>query len=854
MFKQMVNLGIDLGTTNSVASVFVNGDVEEIEVDGSPTMPSAVYPVVNKQGETSLTVGAPAKSQLSNPKKSADVLTEFKRRMGEGSKLESPTSRMSFAPEELSAEVLKKLRGAVQSRFQEQPDAAVITIPAMFEQAQRDATARAAELAGFKQSILLQEPVAAAICHGLTSETAEGYWLVFDYGGGTFDASLVSVRDGELVVVKHAGDNYLGGADFDRVLVDKVLLPALFEEFEVDESDYDRKLANAVESLEEGPKRTKAINARAKLATLGECAQQLKKKLSTESEPMILVERIGEDNEGEDIELEVSLSRGRFNELIHDLVERAITITKDLIEQSGVSAGQIDKLLPIGGSTYVPYVRERLSELGISVDYSTNPMTAVSKGAAAFAANQRVVAEIAEKRVVATGVVKATLDYEPTVADDEFDMGGTLELEGEVLKEGWSVEFKSGDFVSPKCPLNAQGLFFIDLSLFGKDQAEFQISVFDPDGNAFECDPSSVVVTKGLSVGKQNLPSALGIGLYDDSVAFFATEGTPYPYTSERQIRTLSFDLEAGSDDELRVPILSGGSDDVESNKTSGYFVLRGTDLQRDLPEGTEIEIVLSLEQDGRSTFSFTVPLIDQTFEVKSNSENASVLEYEPAEVMREKLGRYRRDLDGLLERAENSADASIASELRDYINGPTFTETEIQIASWASGDPVAGPQAERALIEVRKKCKYFEGLIIWPELVTEFEEQRDSAAEVVEAHGSDMDKARWSTFCAQADKVVKTKDPDRLKQITLECVGWWHQMQQQDPEYHMARVAILHENYKHLMTDQGLAAVLFQEAMLAYRLGDVDKLKSCVGQLQGLLPANAAVPDPSGAPGKGLR
>ncbi|MEI6052904.1 MAG: Hsp70 family protein, partial [Opitutaceae bacterium] len=186
MQQVTIDYGIDLGTTNSVISISQKGNVETIKNGLSEITPSVVY--FDKRG--SLKIGLSAWEMFKNPKNAIEVQSEFKRSMGQRIKLDFKAAGKSMTPEELSSEVLRVLRQAAGLRFGTEPMAAVITVPAMFELPQNEATANAAKLAGFTYSQLLQEPVAAAVAYGFQSASEKAYWLVYDYGGGTFDASI----------------------------------------------------------------------------------------------------------------------------------------------------------------------------------------------------------------------------------------------------------------------------------------------------------------------------------------------------------------------------------------------------------------------------------------------------------------------------------------------------------------------------------------------------------------------------------------------------------------------------------------------------------------------------------------
>jgi molecular chaperone DnaK len=228
MSRTTVDFGIDLGTTNSAIALLSGTNQEVIKNNiNNEITPSAVF--IDKRGQVQ--VGERAKSQQEDERAADDVYLEFKRLMGTDHQYKFRTSGRAMKPEELSAEVLKSLRGDVQQRFGEDMQACVITVPAAFEQKQCAATRMAGELAGFSQCPLLQEPVAAALAYGFQMEVKKEYWLIYDFGGGTFDAALMRTEDGSITVVNHGGDNHLGGSDIDWAVVEQLVIPQLAEQY-----------------------------------------------------------------------------------------------------------------------------------------------------------------------------------------------------------------------------------------------------------------------------------------------------------------------------------------------------------------------------------------------------------------------------------------------------------------------------------------------------------------------------------------------------------------------------------------------------------------------------------------------
>ena len=235
MARNKIDYGIDLGTTNSAISRIEQGEPTILKTDTlKDTMPSCIF--FNKK--KAIQVGDSAYSALKRDKLKAlkspekaisNAFIEFKRTMGTDKTYFSQIMDHQYNSEELSSEVLKTMRSFVSD---ESVNSVVVTVPAKFTSNQKDATLRAAELAGFSQCELLQEPIAAAMAYGTTSSIKDGHILVFDFGGGTFDAALVEVHEGIMKVIDTEGDNYLGGKNLDLAIVDKIIFPYLQEEYE----------------------------------------------------------------------------------------------------------------------------------------------------------------------------------------------------------------------------------------------------------------------------------------------------------------------------------------------------------------------------------------------------------------------------------------------------------------------------------------------------------------------------------------------------------------------------------------------------------------------------------------------
>ena len=343
-------LGIDLGTTNSAFAVMEGGDPEIIvNSEGERTTPSVV---AFDDGEQ--LVGKPAKNQaVQNPD---NTVESIKRHMGEdGYTVEIEGEE--YTPEQVSAMVLQKIKRDAEEYLGDDVEKAVITVPAYFSDRQRQATKDAGEIAGFEVERIINEPTAAAMAYGLDDESDQTV-LVYDLGGGTFDVSILDLGGGVYEVVATNGDNGLGGDDWDHAIIDY-----LAEDF------YDE---HGIDLRED----------RQALQRLTEAAEEAKIELSNRKETTITLPFIAADDDGPK-DLEVSLTRAKFESLTEDLVERTAGPTEQALEDAGLDKSDIDEVILVGGSTRMPQVREQVEELvGKEPRSSVNPDEAVAMGAA----------------------------------------------------------------------------------------------------------------------------------------------------------------------------------------------------------------------------------------------------------------------------------------------------------------------------------------------------------------------------------------------------------------------------------------------------------------------------------------
>ena len=338
-------IGIDLGTTNSCVAVYEGGEAKVIvNADGERTTPSVV---AFKDGE--INVGGIAKRQsVVNP----DTISSIKRLMGTNKKVKA--NGKEYTPEEVSAMILGDLKKTAEAYLGETVTKAVITVPAYFNDSQRQATKNAGKIAGLEVERIINEPTAAALAYGLDKQDETQTVLVYDLGGGTFDVSILELGDGVFEVKSTSGNNKLGGDDFDNRIIDYIV-EDIKKQHDIDLSD--DKMA---------------------MQRIKEEAEKAKKSLSTSTKTTISLPFIAQG-----VSYESDLTRAKFEELIDDLVESTLEPVRKALKDAKLKASDIDKVLLVGGSTRIPKVQELVkNELGKEPSKGVNPDEVVAMGAA----------------------------------------------------------------------------------------------------------------------------------------------------------------------------------------------------------------------------------------------------------------------------------------------------------------------------------------------------------------------------------------------------------------------------------------------------------------------------------------
>lgn len=616
MARNRIDYGIDLGTTNSAIARMEKGEPEIRKTDlNHDTLPSCVG--WNRKGV--MMVGDTSLNQLQSDRLRAlvhwkmdqNIFIEFKRTMGTDKHYRPSALETDFSSEELSSEVLKKLKSFVQD---ENIHAAVITVPAKFTVNQKDATARAAKLSGFDQFELLQEPIAACMAYGLGNADKHGMWVVFDFGGGTFDAALVKSNDGILKVLDTAGDNYLGGKNLDYAVVDEVIIPHLRENYALDTilADPDK-----LGLLRDAMKRF---------------AEVAKIQLSFKTDHHILSE-LGEiplkDETGNDVELDLVLTRDRLAQVIGPIYQRAIDLTLELVSRNGVDNGSVTSVILVGGPTYSPILRGMVTDQLREPDTRVDPMTAVAMGAALYASTIKV-SDAISTATRDLSKVQLDLGYESTsVQPLEFVSVKLLSPGSGMVLE---IERADGTWSSGRRKLDSKG-DVVEVELVEGTVNSFVVKVYDAKGDRTPCEPDTFNIIQGTQVPTAPLPQGIGVEVYkadDKRKVFRALKGLqknqPLPATGVENGLKTSVELRPGNaTDILRIPIYEGDDDGTLAilNEHIYDVVITGADLSGLVPAGSLVDITISTDRGSGKPEILKVffQQLDEEVEVKINTD-----------------------------------------------------------------------------------------------------------------------------------------------------------------------------------------------------------------------------------------
>ena len=745
--RNMIDYGIDLGTTNSAICRMDRGEIAIIKTDTlKDTLPSCV--AINKKGTFKTGDGAfntlkqdKRRATKSWQKEASNTFIEFKRTMGTDTEYFSSNLGSSLTSEDLSAEVLKTLKSFVTD---ETVKSVVITVPAKFTVNQKTATLEAAQMAGFEQCELLQEPIAAAMAYGIKGDEKDGLWIVFDFGGGTFDAALLKVEDGIMQVFDTEGDNYLGGKNLDYAIVDEILIPYLQENYDID-------------SLLDDPGRHEVLRDAMKTY-----AEEAKNQLSfKESEDIVSdLGDLGEDDSGEDIELDLTITQDEVARVTRPYFQKAVDICHDLLRRNNISKDQITKLILVGGPTHSPLIRRMLSEqITPKVDTSIDPMTAVATGAALYASTIR--ADLTKKEVK-HDVVKLNIGCETTsVEETEWASIGLDEASS--YEKVW-VELTRSDnaWSSGKLEINKTG-DVVELHLVQGRPNTFDIKAYDQKGNALECFPKDITVIQGAKVGAAPLPYNIGIGVWNEEkecAVFRMAKGLEknrlVPAVGVVNGLTTTEVLHPGvASDRLCIPVYQTDDFTEAEGKTASLYehvadvVITGAEVNRLIEKNSPVDVTLRVDSSEQMTLEVLFSEADYTVEKVLDTSRKQSIEDAEDEIER----GFIRGKE-LLEKLEaNDIDTSELQEALSQVREEHERNTETKMTL-------------QHLKEVLRRIESLESSTQDRVLVAELNHLLDQLKEVLQKANDEELQERFAQLQTRANEAIQAGNVPVLKQM----------------------------------------------------------------------------------------
>lgn len=656
--------GIDLGTTNSAIATW---DGSTLKLWKSPEQndvtPSAIY--FDRRGRY---VGKRAYDLV--PQDRSKSATLFKRLMGTTTPI-NISGQEPVTPEWCSAEILKTLFAYLPEEVRSQVQGTVITVPAAFNQMQKDATLQAAEMAGIGAVTLMQEPV-AAVMSVMRARSSNGTFIIYDLGGGTLDVAIAEGLDGRVSLQAHGGIEMCGGRDWDRAIVANIVRPWLEKNFDL-------------------PEDATANPAYRKLfAKLDWAAEKAKIELSSRGEAIISLSEVEvgvQDQSGADIYLDISLSKEQLDKLIEDKLKDSIESVRETMTKAQLSSQDVDRVVFVGGPTQYKTVRDKVAfELGLPGALDVNPMTAVAEGAAIFAesvdwGSQRKGRKASRGTVAAGSALALSFNYIARTPDIKSKLvvkaQGTVaagsEFQVDSLGTGWS---------SGRQALKDGASVELTLSKLGEN--EFKVFVFDPGGAPVALENDRVTIARTAAT-IDSIPASHSIGIASlvkaggqPVMSWLVRAGDPLP--KKGSMKFLAGEaIKAGSQNSLDFKIWEGEiASPVIDNRWVGSLKIPGTELEQGvIAKGAELICEYEVSDSGNVTLEVTVPSVGGSFKTGHNlySRQESGIDYsavgqrvhEEAERQLSRLDEFSEKVDDpQIERAREKLDQALAASAED--------------------------------------------------------------------------------------------------------------------------------------------------------------------------------------------
>ena len=805
-------VGIDLGTTNSAICSY-NGSETRIwkSPEQNDVTPSVIY--IDQRGNKY--VGKRAYD--SAPHSPDNAATLFKRLMGTSTPIEFPAVDLTKTPEECSAEVLKTLFDYLPEEIRKDSETGtVITVPAAFDQMKKDATMQAARLAGIGEVALLQEPV-AAVMSVMSAREGDGIFLIYDLGGGTLDIAIAESVSSRVALHSHGGIAMCGGRDFDRALMDNIVRPWLFENFDLPE-DFS------------GNPDFKALIRLATWAT-----ERAKIELSARDEAVINLsenEARVKDSSGKDIYLDIPLQREIYDELIGDRVNESIDCARETLKKQGIPVDDVGCVVFVGGPTNYKPLRDKVSsELGISSNIDVNPMTAVAEGASLFAESidwkskrhsrkgARGQLSSDSKLALSFNYIARTPDVKAKIAvqlEDEVAPGSEFQIDS--IDTGWT----SGRF-----PLKHGTT--IDVALTQSGDNAFKIFVFDAVNGPVKLEQDKITIARTAatvdaipashSVGVEVLEKIGGYPVLD----YLIKAGDPLPKKGKKTFKAAE-SLKAGSTGSFNFKLWEGEIENpIMDNRAIGVLKISGADFDDGvISAGDDLECDYEILDSGNIILEISVPSISGTFGSGKNfySRQEGQLDYTAA---------------ASIVVDEGTATLKRADEIGQVVEDPKLDQAREKLESAVSLDPEEketekSQEAMEDILEARRLLAHVRKEHLKETRQIDLDQELGAFNTLVREHARPSETRAYDNLAKTAQRSIDRNDSDfehHLEELRAKTFGiLWRQ-----DWFVVERFNGMSES-PHLFSDPSRYAELVENGKQFMRSDDIEKLRSVVVEL----------------------
>lgn len=812
--ENTINYGIDLGTTNSAITKFTKGEVEVFTnpLDlGAMTLPSVVAFRKDK-----ILIGRKAKDKLEKDAK--NVVSVFKRKMGTSESFPIKALKLSKTPVDLSAIILMELKTFVTSG--NKVEAAVVTIPASFDTIQSNATKEAGIQAGFKQVVLLQEPIAASLAYANKTkekELSDGNWLVYDLGGGTFDVALVSIKEGEMKVIDHEGDNFLGGTDFDRMIVENFIIPHLEKE-------------GNFTNLKDEMQSAKGKHNGSYYKFLGK-AEEAKIELSARQSSEI--ELILDDDEGDEIDTLLTITRSEFEELIKEHIDTTVDMVKKIITRNSIAPRDLQFVLMVGGSTYIPYVRQRVGELtGVEVKTDIDPTTAIAIGAAYYAGTKPIqFTKKTEKSNNAKINVKMAYQKATMETEEFFAAKFTGNIEG----MSYRVDREDGGFTTGLKPLKKQ--ISEELPLLEKSYNFFTLTIYDEYNNVVETDAEPIGISSNYTVSGQPLPNDICIEVDDLENQGKTKLELMFPKNgilpAKKTItRTLNKTIIKGGEDSIILNVVEGSHLTLPSaNLSIGFMEISGKNLSRDVAKGSDIEITIQISESRDLTGSVYFTMLDQEFKEVFNPK----ARHTTVEWLSSQLEELSQELKSEINEANKREDYETSGALvkiQKELNGLVDSSNEMESDDVTDKRYQLEDKKRKIAQEIDSATKDKRT----QEAKAVYYETKQKCIELVSSYGNDYEKKALNDVISQ-EHVFLSSNPMKIQERSDELNRIISQVLWRKPEFLVGIFKNLIENHSSRMNNPEQVRILKDAGKFAIQSENWERLSEVNQGLINLLP-----------------